>query len=392
MSRDVPVTSLPASIVRPTWVEVDLAAVRQNVARLREVAGVEVCAVVKADGYGHGAAEVARAALAGGATWLAVALVEEGRALRDAGIDAPVLVLSEPPLEAIGTVLDADLTPVGYRNDFLAALDAAGRRRGVPVPVHLKADSGMGRVGTPEEGWREMLDQVAGASGLRVEGLATHLARADERDDPATDRQLAAFDRFLALAAARGLDPPWVHAANTAGTLLHPAARHTLVRPGIGIYGLSPAVEVDAAAYGLVPALRLRSEVSFVKRVRAGTALSYGHRYAAAEDGWVATVPIGYADGVPRALTDRGEVLLHGRPRPLAGTVTMDQLLVWCGLDEPAVGDEVVLLGAQGDARIRVEAWAEATATITYEIVTGLSSRLPRYVEGRQPGSARVVQ
>ncbi|MTV27222.1 alanine racemase [Nitriliruptoraceae bacterium ZYF776] len=365
---------------RPTRAIVDLAAVRHNVARLREVAGTEVCAVVKADGYGHGAVEVARAALTGGASWLAVALLEEGQHLRAAGIDAPVLVLSEPPPAAVPALVDAELTPTVYRTEMVAALDAEAARRGVHLAVHLKVDTGMGRVGVPLADWAPRCRELLAADHLDVDAIWTHLARADEPGAPTTDDQLDRFDRALAVAADLGLRPRLVHAANTAGTLLHPRSRRDLVRPGIGIYGLSPGVEVDAADHGLRPALSLVSEVSYVKRVTAGTPLSYGHRFAAPADGWVATVPIGYADGVPRTLTGRAEVLLGGRRRPVAGTITMDQLLVWCGEDPPEVGDEVVLLGAQGDERIRVEAWAQELGTITYEVPTQLTARVPREV------------
>ena len=366
-------------MIRPSRIEVDLAAIRDNVARLGELAGTEGCAVVKADGYGHGAVDVARAALAGGATWLAVALVEEGLTLRAAGIDAPVLVLTEPPVTAVRTLVEHRLTPTVYRPPFLAALDEVGRDRGTPVAVHLKVDTGMARVGVPEHDWDAVLKQVVGADGLDVRGIYTHLARADEPDQDTTRQQLATLDRFLERAAALGLPAPrWVHAANSAGTLLHPAARRDLVRPGIALYGLSPAADVDAAAFGLRPALRLVTEVSYAKRITAGTPVSYGHRWSAPADGWLATLPLGYADGVPRALTNRGEVLVHGRRRPIAGTVCMDQVLVWCGDDAVGVGDEVVLLGAQGDQHVRVEEWAAHADTITYEIVTQLTARLPR--------------
>jgi alanine racemase len=303
---------------------------------------------VKADGYGHGAVTVAEAALAGGASWLAVATVTEGRALREAGIEAPILLLSEPPVAAVHELLDADLTPVAYRLPFLAALDAAGHARGLPVPVHLKADTGMGRVGVPPAQWSEVLRAATVADGLRVEGLLTHLARADELDVDTTDDQLDAFDRFVGEARRLGISPRWIHAANSAGTLAQPRSRYTMVRPGIAVYGLSPSADVRAADHGLEPALRLVTEVTYAKRVTAGTPVSYGHRWYAPADGWVATLPLGYADGVPRALTNVGQVLLHGRRRPIAGTVCMDQLMVWCADDEPSVGDEVVLLGAQG--------------------------------------------
>jgi len=365
--------------LRPTRIEVDLGVIQRNVARLRDVAGTDVCAVVKADGYGHGALRVADACLAGGATWLAVALVEEGLVLRDGGIDAPILVLSEPPVAALPALLAENLTPTVYRLPFLAALDGAGHERGRPVGVHFKVDTGMGRVGVPPADWYERLEQVAIARGVEVEGLYTHLARADEPAVSTTDEQLAAFDKVVDRAAKLGIRPRWIHAANTAGTLVHPASRYTLVRPGIGVYGLSPGPAVVAADHGLEPAMRLATEVAFAKRVPAGTPVSYGHRWRAPGDGWLATLPIGYADGLPRALTNRIQVLLDGRRRPLVGTVTMDQVLVWCGDDEPDVGDPAVLIGTQADEHVRMEEWAAAADTITYEIVTQLSARLPRH-------------
>jgi alanine racemase len=370
--------------VRPTFLRVDLAAVRHNVARLAEVAGgADVCAVVKADAYGHGAVPVARAALEAGATWLGVALVEEGRVLREAGIDAPVLLLSEPPLEAAAALVDADLTPVVYRPEMLDALDAVAADRGTHVAVHVKADTGMGRVGARPEDWDAVLRHAVAAPHLDVTGLLTHLACADEPERTVTAEQLAAFDRFLDLARELRITPRWVHTANTAATLLHPGAHRDLVRPGIGVYGLSPDVAVDAAAHGLRPVASLVSEVSFVKRVPAGTPISYGHRFEAPAQGWVATVPIGYADGVPRRLTGVGEVLLGGCRRPIAGTVTMDQVLVWCGDDAPAIGDEVVLIGRQGGDELRVEDWAAHLGTITYELTAQLTARLPRrHVDG----------
>ena len=368
--------------LRPTRLEVDLGAVRANVRRLAAVAGVDVCAVVKADGYGHGAVAVGRAALEAGARWLAVALVEEGIELREAGIDAPILVLSEPPVAAVPELLEAGLTPTAYREPFLAVLDAAGHERGTAVGVHLKLDTGMARVGVPPSEFAERLGQAAASRWLEVEGLFTHLACADEPEVATTGQQLARFAAALDDASELGLRPRWRHAANTAGSLLHPDSRYDLIRPGIGIYGLSPAAEVPASDHGLVPALRLVSEVSQAKWVPAGTPVSYGHRWRAPESGWLATVPIGYADGVPRALSNQAQVLFGGRRHPLVGTVTMDQLLVWCGDREPAVGDEVVLLGPQGSQLIRVEEWAAAADTITYEIVTQLSARLPRIHRG----------
>jgi alanine racemase len=378
MSRGHP-RPTPRPELRPTRLEVDLRAVRANVTRLRELAGAEVCAVVKADGYGHGAVPVARAAVDGGARWLAVALVEEGIALREAGVDVPILLLTEPPVAAIGELIAARLTPTVYRAPFMAALEAMGHQRDHAIDVHVKLDTGMGRVGIPPELWRERLEQVAVARRLRVTGLYTHLARADELSVGTTAEQLAAFARGRDVAAKLGLRPRWLHVANTAGALVHPEARLDLVRPGIGVYGLSPGADVDAAEHGLRPALRLVTEIAFAKRISAGTPVSYGHRWRAPEDGWLAVLPLGYGDGMPRALTNRAQVLLRGRRRPVVGTVCMDQVLVWCAEVEPTVGEPVVLLGPQGDEQVRVEEWAAAADTITYEIVTQLTARLPRH-------------
>ena len=373
-----PRSASPPPMLRPTRIEVDLDAIRHNVARFAAHTDTTVCAVVKGDGYGHGSVPVARAALDGGADWLAVALVEEGLVLRQAGIDAPLLVLSEPPIAAIEPLLDADLTPVVYRPPFLAALDAAARRRPVPVGIHLKFDTGMGRVGAVREDWIRMLRNAAEAHGVVVEGLMTHLARADEPDEPATDQQLAAFEEVDRQARLLGIRARWRHAANSAGALAHPAAALDLVRPGIGIYGLSPGMDVDAADFGLRPALRLLTEVAFVKHVPEGTPISYGHRWVAPRDGWVATLPLGYADGVPRSLTNVAEVLVGGRRRPVAGTVCMDLLMVWCDQDRVGVGDEAVLIGEQGDDRVRMEEWAAIDGTITYEVAAQLTARVPR--------------
>ena len=385
---------------RPTRAEIDAGAIARNTRRLRDAAGegAQLCAVVKADGYGHGIVTAARAALDGGADWLAVALVEEGVVLRDAGVDAPVLVLSEPPASAAPALVAHTLTPTVYRPEFLRALEAAAGADGTRVRVHVKLDTGMTRVGVAPAHRDALLAQLAASERLDVEGVQTHLARADEPDEPTTAEQLARFADGLAAVRAAGLAPRLVHVANTAATLVHTAASREvitsgapgavpLVRAGIGLYGLDAGPQVRAAAHGLEPAMRLVSAVSHVRHVDAGTPVSYGHRWTSPAAGWLATVPIGYADGVPRTLTGILDVLHGGVRRPVVGTVTMDQVLVWCGDDEPTVDDEVVLIGpaVPGDpdaARIGMEEWAERLGTITYEIATGISARVPRTVVG----------
>ncbi len=363
---------------RPTVATVDLDAIRHNVRTLRTAAdGAQLCAVVKANAYGHGAVPVAKACLEAGAGHLAVSSVEEAEELRAAGIGAPLLLFSEPPLAAIDAMLRAEAVPPVYTDAFARAVAAAGEQRGRPVPVHLCFDTGMGRVGVEPDRWVAFLDALP-ATGLDVVGTWSHLARADEPDVDTTAAQLDAFDRLLGLLDERGIDPGVVHVANSAGTLLHERARRPMVRAGIAVYGLSPADEVDAADHDLRPAMSLTTEVAFAKHLTAGTPVSYGHRWEAPADGWLATLPIGYADGVPRLLTNRFEALWDGRRHPVVGTVTMDMLHLWCGDARPGVGDEVVLLGSQGGDRIRVEDWARTIGTITYEITCQLTARLPR--------------
>ena len=374
-----------AGWLRPAWVEVDLAAVSANVAHIGElVAPSAVCAVVKADGYGHGAVPVARAAIAGGASHLGVALAEEGHELRHAGIDVPVIVLSEPAPEAMRLVVEDKLTPTIYTRRGLAALlgAVAAQDEGAPVPVHLKVDTGMHRVGASPAQVLELARAVAANPVLSLEGLYTHLAVADEPADPYTQEQLATFDRVIAALAAGGTRPPLLHAANSAGALVHPASRYQMVRPGIAIYGLAPASSMRShpAVRPLLPALSFKAEVSYVKQVAAGEGLSYGLHYRLPASSVIATVPVGYADGASRRLSQvGGEVLIGGRRRPIAGSVSMDQMLVDCG-PGPGVkaGDEVVLIGRQGDEEITAWEWGERLGTIAYEVTCALSPRLPR--------------
>jgi alanine racemase len=370
---------------RWAWVDVDLDAVSHNVGHLRSVVTPsDVWAVVKADGYGHGAVDVARAAIRGGATGLCVALSQEGVELRQAGIEAPILVLSEQPVAASSTIVEAGLTPTVYTADYVEALAHAARAAGVAdLPVHLKVDTGMQRVGAAPADVPELVESItARRSPLRLEGIFTHLAMADQPDDPFTALQVQRFDDVLT--ALGGSVPDLVHVANSAGALAVPAARRSLVRAGIAVYGISPGHGVDDWCRALRPVMTLRARVSFVKSVAAGSRISYGLRHTFVRDTVVATVPIGYADGVPRRLSAvGGHVLVGGRRCPIVGVVTMDQLMVDCGPDAVvARGDEVVLIGAQngplGPQRIRAEDWADALDTIGYEIVCGIGPRVAR--------------
>ncbi|MCB9380423.1 MAG: alanine racemase [Acidimicrobiaceae bacterium] len=366
---------------RWAWVDVDAGAIEHNVAVLRSfVAPAEVWAVVKADGYGHGAVTAARAALAGGATGLCVALVQEGVELRHAGLACPILVLSPQPPEQMAAAVAAGLALTVHSEAGVAALEAVGVS---DHPVHLKVDTGMHRVGASAVEAVQVAARIVASPATHLAAVFTHLAVADEPGSPFTDVQLARFDDVLALLRMEGIEPPLVHAANSAGAIAHPRARRDLVRAGIAIYGISPGPALDdrVAGLGLRPALSLRARVSHVKSVRSGEGISYGLRHTFGRDSTVATVPLGYADGVPRRLhTMGGEVLIGGVRRRITGVVTMDQLMVDCGDDEVAVGDEVVLLGEQGGQRITATDWADALGTIAYEVVCGLSERLERRV------------
>ncbi|CAN5765496.1 alanine racemase [soil metagenome] len=373
--------------MRPVWADVDLGAVTANVEALRALVGPSLfCAVVKADGYGHGAVPVARAALAGGADLLGVALVAEGTELREAGLSAPVLVLSQASPDELDQLVAADLEATAYTAAGVQGLAAAAlradRRGDRAVRVHLKVDTGMHRVGAQPHEVVGLAAAIVADPGLVLASVFTHCAVADEPQDAFTAEQVRRYRASLAQLAEAGIEVPLRHAANTAAAIAHPDARFDLVRCGIGIYGLDPSPELAGRA-SLRPAMALRSRVSHVKRVAAGEGISYGLRYRPEREATIATVPLGYADGMPRRLfATGGEVLLGGRRRPIAGTVTMDQFLVDCGDDPVAVGDEVVLLGEQGGQRIGAEEWARLLGTISYEIVCGISTRVPRrYLE-----------
>jgi len=364
------------SAYRQTWVEVDLDAIRHNVRALKPQ-GAELMAVVKANGYGHGDASVARAALQAGATWIGVALVEEGLGLRAAGIGAPILVLSEFPAGSERVALEARLTPALYTEDGLARLaEAGGGSAQGPVPVQVKVDTGMHRVGVyPPDTAAAFVSRVVDA-GFELEGLWTHFASSAE-DERTTKEQLAAFLDVVADVRAAGHRPRLLHTANSAATILYPDTHLDLVRPGIAIYGLEPAPGVGADI-GLRPALSWHSTVTMVKRVPAGGRVSYGHHYKLDHDANLATVPVGYADGYPRPLSSRAEVLIEGRRCRVAGTVTMDQIVVNCGDLAVAPGDEVVLIGRQGEKSVTAEELGSRSGTIAYEIVARIGERVPR--------------
>lgn len=366
---------------RWAWAEVNLGLVQHNTAIIRErVAPAEVWSVVKANAYGHGSVPVAQAALAAGATGLCVAIVDEGVLLRRAGITAPILVLSEQPPELADILVGYALTPTVTSTIGAAAIAAAAQNAGREVGIHIKVDTGMHRMGA-QPGEVMFIAQYAGSHPLlSVEGVYTHFAVADEPSHEANERQLAVFNDVLDSLQRSGISPRIVHAANSAAALANPASRFNVVRAGITTYGLLPGHGVEEECRGLIPVMSLKARVSALRWVKAGEAVSYGLRRPVTEESLIATVPLGYADGVPRRLgAVGGKVLINGIPRDIAGTVTMDQLMVDCGRDSAvSVGDEVVLIGRQGEHTITADDWADMTGTIGYEITCGISPRIFR--------------
>ena len=377
------------SDLRPTAALVRPAAVQANVRCLAELArGSALCAVVKADGYGHGAPVVARAAVAGGASWLAVATVEEALEIAEAvSGEVPVLVLSEVLPDAVG---EADrccpdrvrFTVASPQGAAVLAEAASARDRGAPRRVHLKVDTGMHRIGVDPRRMAVVADSLVRAGRqLSLEGVWTHLAAADDPADGFTGLQLRRFAGAISRLRRLGMRPDMAHAANSAGLLAHPGSHLSMARAGIAIYGVPPTAGLSGLV-ALKPALSLSSRVSAVRTVAAGERVSYGGGWRAGAPTCIATVPVGYADGIRRDSGAAGvEVLVRGQRCGIAGAVTMDQLMVALpdGIsDEVGVGDEVVLIGAQGCEEVTVTEIADRLGTIPYEVLVGLSARVPR--------------
>ena len=361
--------------MRPTSCEIDLDAIEQNVRTLSAlVSPTPLCAVVKANGYGHGAVRVAERALLAGVSWLAVALVEEGVELREAGIDSPILVLSEPHPSAMEAVVSNRLTPSLYSLGGIAAIADAAMHAAEPVEVHVCLDTGMRRVGAAPGLLPELIERIERHGQLTLTSVWTHCPVADEPDNPFTDDQLEQFSQAID-AHAHNVD---THVGNSAVAITRPERKALMVRCGIAMYGIDPDVALGDRV-PLVPAMSVRSEVSFVKTVGPGEGIGYGHRFVTSQTTTIATVPIGYADGIRRDLGLRGgEVLIGGQRYPIRGVVTMDQLMVDVGDAGVSVGDEVILIGGQGEETITAAEVAARLDTIPYEVVCAVSSRMPR--------------
>jgi len=375
------------------WAEIDLGAIADNIRELRRITRpqAELMVAVKANGYGHGAAAVSRTALANGATQLGVARIEEGLELRRAGIDAPILVFGYTPAHLVPEMIAHDLMASVFSLESARAMHAAVPGN-APLVIHSKVDTGMGRLGLLPDARRCRLDGAAEGLGaidevvgianldkLRLDGLWTHYASSDEKDKTYTRMQLEAFNRFAGQVEDRGIAIRCRHSANSGAIIDMPETHMDMVRAGISVYGLYPSQDVDKGRIDLQPAMTLKARIVHLKQVPAGTRISYGGTWQAPRATAIATVPIGYGDGYSRGLSNRGEMLVHGQRAPIVGRVCMDLTMIDVGTIGPvAIGDEVVLIGRQGEATISAEAVAAAIDTINYEVTTSLTNRVPR--------------
>lgn len=370
---------------RPTWAEIDLLALSANLQAVRNRVGDRpILAVVKANAYGHGAAGVARALVQEGVERLGVAIPEEGIELRQAGVSAPILVLGGFAPGQADLLLQHDLVPAVYRPDQVEALSRAASRRGVHAPVHLKVDTGMGRLGVPAGDVPAFADRVARAPSIRVTGAFSHLAVADDPADPFTGLQIDRLREAVLALRGRGLVPEEIHLANSAAIMDHPPAWLTLVRPGLVLYGYPPSPKVTPLP--VKPVLSLKSRIIFIKEVPAGSSLGYGRTFVASRTTRVASLALGYDDGLPRLASNRGFVLVRGRRAPIAGRISMDLTTVdVTGVPGVALGDEVIVIGACGGEAIGADLVASWADTISWEVLCGIGSRVPRlFVRGEE--------
>ncbi|MEK8131062.1 alanine racemase [Paenibacillus filicis] len=377
------------SFYRPTRVEISLDALRHNLESFREAlpAEVRMMAVVKADAYGHGAVEVCREALSCGVEYIAVAFLDEGLELRRAGITAPILVLGYTPPEGLLTAWEQDIALNVYTEEVLMAWErlVLPEAKARPLRIHIKIDSGMNRLGIGDaEAAIRFIERARHTTGIEVEGVFTHYACADEADKSHTRGQYDRFTQVVRHFQERGIEFPYIHAGNSAAAIDLPTMTFNMVRLGIAMYGLYPSEEVNKTLIELEPVLSIKTGVVMVKQVSAGEGISYGAVYRTSGEETIATLPIGYADGFSRMLTDKAQVLIRGQRVPVVGRICMDQcMLNVTGLADISMEEEVVILGMQGQERITAEEHAAWLGTINYEVVCMISHRVPRvYVKG----------
>jgi alanine racemase len=379
---------------RPTWAEINLDSLIHNFRVTRAaVGGVAIMAAVKADAYGHGAVECARALESAGADWFGVALPEEGIALRKGGITRPILCLGGFWEGQAESIIAHRLTPVVFRLDELAALNREAHKTGHNVDYHLKVDTGMGRLGVQCSELEGFLDGVSQFESLRLDGIMTHLASAANSDqDLFTEQQLDLFDRAIEavqswVVRSGGHSPRWIHAASSAGALAYPRARGNLVRPGGVLYGLwRDVISPSTEPLEWRPVMSLRTSIVLVKTVKAGIPLGYGGTFVTARDSRIATIAIGYEDGLRRELSNRGQVIVRGLLVPIVGRVSMDLTLIdVTDVEGASINDKVVIIGSQGEWQISAEDVAARLGTISYEVTCGISDRVPRFYLTREP-------
>lgn len=369
--------------LRPVWAEINLDHYMHNISEIkRRCPGARVMAVVKADAYGHGAVALSQAALQAGADRLAIAVVDEGIELRNAGFAVPIQILGGTVERQLAQVVDYDLIQTVFDLDTAGLLSAIAGEKGKRVKVHIKVDTGMGRVGFRPEDAGEAAAAIAALPNLDLEGLMTHLSTADERDKNYTLEQIERYRRTWTDIEARGIRIDIRHVANSAAIIDLPDLRFDLVRPGIMSYGLWPSDDVDHT-FDIRPVLSWKAEIIYVKEVPVGTGISYGKTFVTSRPTKVATLPLGYADGLSRRLSNKGQVLIKGRRVPIIGRVCMDQCMVdVTEIEDVKAGDEAVLIGYQGDEHISAEEMASWIGTINYEVTCDISKRVPRYYVG----------
>lgn len=367
---------------RPAWVEIDLGAVAHNIHEFRRIIRPEVLlmAVVKANAYGHGALEVSRVALENGANWLGVAVLDEALLLRKNGVNAPILILGYNPEDQAEEAVEADIRQTVFSYSMAQAVSKAAVKLKKKARIHLKFDTGMGRIGFPvkEESIKEVLE-IYNLPGIEIEGIFSHLSVADVQDKDYTFQQLALFNQVVDRLKTEGIKIPIRHIANSAGIIELEETHLDMVRAGISIYGLYPSNEVNKDRVSLKQAMSLKAQIILIKEVPQGTSISYGRTFVTEYPTKIATLALGYADGYPRLLSNRGEVLVKGKRAPVVGKITMDQFMIDVGhIPGVQLGEEVVIMGAQGEDFISADEIAEKTETISYEIVTRIGLRLPK--------------
>ncbi|KFN11766.1 alanine racemase [Bacillus pseudomycoides] len=367
---------------RDTIVEVNLDAVKHNVREFKKRVNdknIAMMAAVKANGYGHGAVEVAKAAIEAGVNQLAVAFVDEGIELREAGVTVPILVLGYTPVDVAKDAIGYDIMMTVYRIEDLKGINEIAKQLEKKAHIQVKIDTGMSRIGLQEEEVAPFLEELKNMKYIEIEGMFTHYSTADEINKIYTNMQTSLFEKAVNAAKEMGIHLPYIHSSNSAGSMELSNTFQNMVRVGIGIYGMYPSKEVDYTVVSLQPALSLKSKVAHIKHAKKNRGVSYGNTYVTTGEEWIATVPIGYADGYNRQLSNKGHALINGIRVPVLGRVCMDQLMLDVTKAMPVqVGDEVVFYGRQGEEEISVEEIADTLGTINYEVTCMLDRRIPR--------------